>query len=153
MFCVDTQRRTYRHPNRHRQNLNFKCHTVSLWIWKHTLLYPLALVQIGVKRFTVFITGCIWELRLHLISSNFDSCEILPASIRKLQFGKCIQAFGNLNVVYFGTLTLVPLQLCPVIYNKGSYTIFSGFTTGVKLLLKNHLEHVLELWAFISDKM
>lgn len=92
-----------------------------------------------------------WEL--HLISSNFDSCEILPASIRKLQFGKCIQAFGNLKVVYFGTLTLVPLRLHPVIYNMGSSTIFSGITTGVKLLLKNHLEHVLEPWALISDKM
>lgn len=123
------------------------------WIWKHTVLYPLDLGEIRVKRFNVFITGCIWELRIHLISSNFDSCEILPASIRKLQFGKCIQAFGNLKVVYFGTLSPVPLRLHPVIYNKGSYMIFSGITTGFKLLLNNHLEHVLELWALILDKM
>lgn len=76
-------------------------------------------------------------------SSSVDSCEILSANIGKLEFGSLWKFQGILE--YSGALSLVPLWLRPVIYNKGNYTIFSGITTGVKLLLKNHLEHALGL--------
>lgn len=55
--------------------------------FENTALHPPGSGQLGVKRFNVFIAGYIWELRLHLKSSNLDSCEILSANIGKLEFG------------------------------------------------------------------